>query len=194
MMHRNPSMHCLHPALSLILHQQTVSLFPLFPSCVFIFTFFLFPQLLSLSFFTVFIAFLLSQYYVSFTFVFFLFIPFLSVLSFLCLSSLSLLLVYPFSVSLVFLFSFFSSSLLPQFFFLSFPSYISNFFMYCVCCSSSFFLPFPSFCPPLPNHSFSFLASYPPSSLSPGFLYPSPSSSCLYPPFSLVLLYMMFCH
>lgn len=84
MMHRNPSMHCLHPALSLILHQQTVSLFPLFPSCVFIFTFFLFP----LSFFS------------------FLFCASPPGVSFFCIRSFSLFIFYFLSFAPIFLFIF----------------------------------------------------------------------------------------
>lgn len=119
MIHRNPSMHCFHPALSLILHQQTVSLFPLFPSCVFIFTFFLFPQLLSSLFFTVFIVFsILCLIY----FCIFLLIPFLSVLSFLCLSFWCILFLYP---------QFFSFHFLLPLFCPNFSFYLFL-FMYCV--------------------------------------------------------------
>lgn len=130
------SQHALLPSCSFLNIASTncFSLFSLFPSCVFIFTFFLFPQLLSI---TVFIVFLCSQYYVSFTFVFFVdsfsFCPFFSV---------PLLLVYPFSVSSVFLFSFFTSSLLPQFFF--FYLFLLRFLIFYAPCLL-FLLFFPSF-------------------------------------------------
>lgn len=138
MMHRNPSMHCFHPALSLILHQQTVVccffVFSL-PFLCFYFHLFPFPTVVSLLFFKFFIVFLFSQYYVSFTFVFFcwflLFLFFLFCasppgVSFFCILSISLLIFYFLSFALIFLF-------------FSFPSYISNFFyVLCVCCSSFF--------------------------------------------------------
>lgn len=129
---------------------------------MFLFSPFSFSHSSSPCHFLVFIAFLFSQYYVdSFSFC-----PFFSV---------PLLLASPPGVSffclLVFLFSFFASSPLPQFFFLSFPSYISNFL-----CTVSAVLPlFPFLFHPsvLLSQTVPFLFSHPAPPLA-SFILPHP--------------------